>query len=50
MSIFGKIKTAIFGEHGPLGGQFSGRKPTPPQTTAAESRPASPPPPWSAAG
>ncbi|MBJ6120363.1 DUF3597 domain-containing protein [Sphingomonas mollis] len=52
MSIFGKIKTAIFGEHGPLGGQFSGRKdapaaPTsapvaPPQTTAAE--PSSPPP------
>ncbi len=51
MSIFGKIKSAIFGEHGPLGGQFSGRKeaapaPTPaaspaapttaPQTTAAE--------------
>ncbi len=51
MSIFGKIKSAIFGEHGPLGGQFSGRKdaapaPAPatptaapttaPQTTAAE--------------
>lgn len=45
LSIFGKIKTAIFGEHGPLGGQFSGRKTTPPQTTAAESHPASPPPP-----
>jgi 3-oxoacyl-ACP reductase-like protein len=51
MSIFSKIKTAIFGEHGPLGGQFGGKKetapaapqpvPTPaptgaPQTTAAE--------------
>ncbi len=24
MSIFGKIKSAIFGEHGPLGGQFGG--------------------------
>jgi len=51
MSIFGKIKSAIFGEHGPLGGQFSGKKdaapaPAPaaptaapttaPQTTAAE--------------
>jgi 3-oxoacyl-ACP reductase-like protein len=56
MSIFGKIKTAIFGEHGPLGGQFSGgAKPAPapasapaaptshPQTTAAE-RPAQPVP------
>jgi len=30
MSIFGKIKTAIFGDHGPLGGQFSGRKPDAP--------------------
>ena len=29
MSIFGKIKTAIFGEHGPLGGQFSGKAATP---------------------
>jgi 3-oxoacyl-ACP reductase-like protein len=30
MSIFGRIKTAIFGEHGPLGGQFGGHKsPTP---------------------
>jgi 3-oxoacyl-ACP reductase-like protein len=47
MSIFGKIKSAIFGEHGPLGGQFGGKKeaapaPAPaapthaPQTTAAE--------------
>jgi len=47
MSIFGKIKSAIFGEHGPLGGQFSGKKETAPaaspaapatapQTTAAE--------------
>ena len=29
MSIFGKIKSAIFGEHGPLGGQFSGHKDQP---------------------
>jgi hypothetical protein len=30
MSIFGKIKSAIFGDKGPLGGQFSGHKdPTP---------------------
>lgn len=29
MSIFSKIKTAIFGEHGPLGGQFGGKKNTP---------------------
>ena len=29
MSIFGKIKSAIFGEHGPLGGQFGGRKDAP---------------------
>jgi len=50
MSIVSKIKTAIFGDHGPLGGQFSGKKdqtaapaPTPapganthPQTTANE--------------
>jgi 3-oxoacyl-ACP reductase-like protein len=39
MSIFGKIKSAIFGEHGPLGGQFSGHKdqpaPAQPQTHAA---------------
>jgi 3-oxoacyl-ACP reductase-like protein len=34
MSIFGKIKTVIFGEHGPLGGQFSG-KPVVPATPAA---------------
>lgn len=26
MSIFGKIKTAVFGDHGPLGGQFGGGK------------------------
>lgn len=35
MSIFGKIKTAIFGEHGPLGGQFSGRKDAPAAPPAA---------------
>ncbi|MFS0773570.1 DUF3597 domain-containing protein [Sphingomonas sp. 1P08PE] len=41
MSIFGKIKTAIFGEHGPLGGQFGGgAKPAP----APAQAPASPPP------
>jgi 3-oxoacyl-ACP reductase-like protein len=47
MSIFGKIKTAIFGEHGPLGGQFSGKKeeakpaPTPaPAPTQAAPKPA----------
>ena len=47
MSIFGSIKKAIFGDHGPLGGQFGGHKdtgPAPgptthPQTTANE-RPA----------
>jgi len=31
MSIFGKIKSAIFGENGPLGGQFSGHKDQPTQ-------------------
>jgi hypothetical protein len=40
MSIFGSIKKAIFGDHGPLGGQFSGKKdaapaPTPQPTQAA---------------
>jgi len=47
MSIFSKIKSAIFGEHGPLGsGHFGTPKaapaPTPapaPQTTAAQSAP-----------
>lgn len=34
MSIFGKIKDAIFGQHGPLGGQFSGHKDQPAQTQA----------------
>ena len=29
MSIFGAIKKAIFGDHGPLGGQFSGKKDAP---------------------
>ena len=29
MSIFGKIKDAIFGSHGPMGGQFGGKKDTP---------------------
>ena len=31
MSIFGSIKKAIFGDKGPLGGQFSGRKEQPAQ-------------------
>ncbi|MDP1028268.1 DUF3597 domain-containing protein [Sphingomonas sp. KR1UV-12] len=53
MSIFGKIKSAIFGENGPLGGQFGGgAKPAPaspppaahPPTTANET-PAPPAPP-----
>ena len=34
MSIFGAIKHAIFGDKGPLGGQFSGHKDQP-QATAA---------------
>lgn len=47
MSIFGKIRSAIFGERGPLGGQFGGgsvlgtgktaQPNTPAQTTRAES-------------
>ncbi len=45
MSIFGKIKNAIFGQAGPLGGQFGGKKaaPTPeqhPQPTATGPNPA----------
>ena len=49
MSIFGAIKHAIFGDKGPLGGQFSGQKADTasghPQTTDAEpQRPASPAP------
>ena len=38
MSIFGKIKDAIFGHNGPLGGQFGGKKdaaPAPAPTGAA---------------
>lgn len=38
MSIFGAIKKAIFGDHGPLGGQFSGKKDAP----AAAPAPAAP--------
>jgi len=45
MSIFGSIKKAIFGDNGPLGGQFSGRKDTPPpQTTGNEPTSARPAP------
>jgi hypothetical protein len=39
MSIFGKIKTAIFGEHGPLGGQFSGHKDAPAAQAEAPAMP-----------
>jgi 3-oxoacyl-ACP reductase-like protein len=42
MSIFGKIKSAIFGDKGPLGGQFGGgSKPAP---TAPSPAPAAHPP------
>ncbi len=46
MSIFGSIKKAIFGDRGPLGGQFSGKPaPTPQATpTPQPSAPAAPPP------
>ena len=50
MSIFSKIKSAIFGEHGPLGGGHFGTPkaapaPAPaPQTTAAQPAPAAPTP------
>lgn len=44
MSIFGKIKDAIFGQHGPLGGQFGGHKEAPaapaPQPAPAQAAPA----------
>jgi len=46
MSFFDKIKTSIFGDHGPLGGQFSGggAKPAAPAApTAAAPRPAATP-------
>ena len=39
MSIFGKIKDAIFGKAGPLGGQFGGSKPAAP-TPAPAPKPA----------
>jgi 3-oxoacyl-ACP reductase-like protein len=42
MSIFSKIKTAIFGEHGPLGGQFGGKNDTP--AAPAHTTPAAPHP------
>ena len=35
MSIFGKIKDAIFGHNGPLGGQFGGKKDAAPAPTPA---------------
>ncbi|SNS47709.1 protein of unknown function [Sphingomonas laterariae] len=46
MSIFGSIKRAIFGDKGPLGGQFSGHKeetaaaPAAPKPAAAPAQPA----------
>jgi hypothetical protein len=39
MSIFGAIKKAIFGERGPLGGQFSGKPDAAPQATPAPHTP-----------
>jgi len=42
MSIFGKIKSAIFGEHGPLGGQFSGHKDAPASSGIQAQAPTSP--------
>lgn len=46
MSIFGAIKKAIFGDHGPLGGQFSGKKDAPAAAPApgAPAAPAAPSP------
>lgn len=46
MSIFGSIKKAIFGDRGPLGGQFSGKPAPAPQATPTPqpSAPATPPP------
>lgn len=49
MSIFGKIKTAIFGEHGPLGGQFSGRHDAPAASASPGQAPAVAPTPTPAA-
>lgn len=39
MSIFGSIKKAIFGDHGPLGGQFSGHKDHPAQPQSGQAQP-----------
>lgn len=46
MSFFDKIKTAIFGDHGPLGGQFGTRNATAPAPAnpAAGAPPAAPAP------
>jgi len=62
MSLFDKIKGAIFGDKGPLGGQFSGKKdpapapspakpaaPAASQPTASAPQPKAPPPPPAAA-
>lgn len=39
MSIFGKIKDAIFGHNGPLGGQFGGKKDAAPAPTGGAAHP-----------
>lgn len=44
MSIFSRIKTAIFGDKGPLGGQFSGHKDAPSLAPAPKAPPSSPAP------
>jgi len=58
MSLFDKIKGAIFGDKGPLGGQFSGKKdpaptaspsPAKPAASTAAPQPNAPPPPPAAA-
>ena len=54
MSIFSKIKSAIFGDRGPMGGQFGGKKADTPTghaqtTSAAPTQPAPRPQPTQAA-
>ncbi|WBH16251.1 DUF3597 domain-containing protein [Sphingomonas radiodurans] len=48
MSIFGAIKKAIFGDRGPLGGQFSGKPAPAPQAAPAPSAPKPTPAPTAA--
>jgi hypothetical protein len=45
LSIFGKIKDAIFGKAGPLGGQFGGGKPAAPASSPAPTAPQAAPKP-----